>query len=374
MISDLKFQKNYHPKLRWISALMAAALLATACGGGGGGDATTTAIGETSSPAGTPAAAPPAGTPAPTPAPAPAPAPAPTASTATYKFIDLTAGMDTFITQLDQQGSQGLAYVSQLKILDNSLLGHKYMNMYVKSSTKTDTYAYKYTKITTPINLDIGTAQYANFIAELIRQGSLGYQYKLSVPSGLIGEQLPLFVRNVDKPSIYTYQVVEYTSLQQWTDQLNDRGREGYRFLGFGFGTKLSGIYVKDSRHVGTYAYSVEADPVNRAGFEAQLALKGGLGYRYISTGYPLGIIGSGGKSSFIYELDSANNTPMTYQVFKNKLIEYQPQTEQYLAESSAAGFYYMADVFVGFTAGNWYSLYSKGEIAADLDRGVVFP
>lgn len=367
MTTDLRPLNKPHPKLRCIAVLMASALLATACGGGGGGDAAATSSGEVPAPA-------PAGTPAPAPAGTPAPTPAPVTSTATYKFIDLTADMDTFITQLDEQGAQGLAYVSQLKILDNSLLGHKYMNMYIKSPSKTDKYAYRYTRISTPINGDIGTAEYANFIAELIRQGNLGYQYKLSVPSGLIGLQLPLFVRNLDKPSVYTYQVVEFTSLQQWTDQLNDRGREGYRFLGFGFGTKLSGIYVKDSRHVGTYAYSVMADPVDRAGFEAQLALKGGLGYRYIATAFPLGPVGSGGKLSFIYELDSANNAPITYQVFKNKLIEYKPELDKYLAESSAAGFYYMADVFVGFTAGNWYSLYSKGEIAADLDRGVVFP
>jgi hypothetical protein len=280
--------------------------------------------------------------------------------------------MDTFITQLDEQGSQGFAYVSELKILDNSLLGHKYMNMYVKNPNKSDTYAYTYTRITTPLNGDFAVADFANFMAELTRQGNLGYQYKLTVPSGLIGVRLPLFVRNVDKPSIYTYQVLEYTTQQQWVNQLNDMGREGYRFLGFG--ANLSGIYVKDSRHIGAYAYNVLADPVDRAGFEAQLALQGGLGYRYLSTAYPLGPVGSGGKFSFIYELDSANTAPIAYQVFKNQLVEFKPTLDQYLAESGAAGFYYMADVFVGFTAGNWYSVYSQGEIAANLNRGVVFP
>jgi hypothetical protein len=354
-----------------LTAVIAVALLAVACGGGGGTGAD--APNATVPGSNTPTTGLPGGS-TPTPTPTPTPTTTPTTSTASYKFIDLTAGMDTFITQLNEQGSQGLAYVSQLKILDDSLLGHKYMNMYIKSPNKTDTYAYTYTKITTALNGNFGVANFANFVAELTRQGNLGYQYKLTVPSGLIAEQWPLFVRNIDKPSIYTYQVLEYTSQQQWVDQLNDRGREGYRFLGFGFGTKLSGVYVKDSRHVGTYAYSVMADPVDRAGFEAQLALQGGLGYRYISTGYPLGAVGSGGKFSFIYELDSANNAPITYQVFKNQLVEYKPYVDKYLAESSAAGFYYMADVFVGFIAGNWYSLYSKGEIAANLDRGVVFP
>jgi hypothetical protein len=235
---------NFDPSRRRLLGAASAACAVAACGGGGG------------DPGGA--------TPVPTP-------PPPGSPSFVYSQQPTPASADARLQLLNTQGSAGAAYVGPYAV------GNTAFELFVRP-TPARSFAYV-AQASAPANR---TAD--GFVALLNTQGAAGYVFKGPLVAPGSTDIALYFVRSSTRSTTYAYAYNVFTPDETTTlQQLNARGAQGYAWLGDYAPDPANPaaairLFVKDNGSAALYAYAATPLPATRDALLAELATRGQTG------------------------------------------------------------------------------------------------
>ncbi len=301
-------------------------------------------------------------------------------ATASYNVRDNQESWADVLTQLNTQGRHGYALLAPSVALDNPDGNRSiYKNLYVKNDNSADTYTYKTADVTT----NIVAQRYLLWLAELKRQGALGYIYKLSFGETSNNTNKYLFLKNDQKPSTYAYdnRFLTNTTRASILAAFNELGAQGCKLVyagstytnnGSSNGTFYVPTCVNSSTHNGTYAYrffevpqNIPFNAVDAVKLEKLLKEQAAEGYRLIDKDNAIGFFNVDG---YLFERDSESTANIEYKVFVEDATD--SSDEPYLVENRVQD----QGKLGWFFAVKGGSVYTNNPGNYDLNTGVVFP
>jgi len=304
-------------------------------------------------------------------------------ATASYRLLDNQSSWANFLAQANEKGTQGFALAgTSLDVKKANSDFPEPKNLYVKNNASTDTYSYKIVDVTTRIVAD----RYLLRLAEMKKQGALGFAYKSYLREDPSYTYKHLFVKNDKKPATYTYDnrfiFASQATRSVILEAFNSLGAQGCKLVFAGStytnnGTTNDTFYVptcvNSSTHNGTYSYRYFEMPTTPAGFyednptKLDLLLKqqAAEGYHLIDKDNAVEFYNTKG---YLFERDSASTATIESKVFKEDAIyklDLPSEVQNRLQDQGNLGW------FINVKLG---SVYSNTPTYFDLSTGVIFP